>query len=165
MTLRIVPIGAGLIGPDRAGIFVNDLPGTLLQMVCDFLKNRARAIARAGVDAVVVASKDFIPLPLALAAKAGSAAMAQGRTGTARLRDKGSLMNLPSRSWSCITPGCGKAWWRAFCHRLKMRSDDGWLSIEHEEVMPNSFKRQARSAALPKGGMPAATAYSKPQEI
>ena len=36
MTLRIAVIGAGLMGSDHARIIADDLPGTTLQVVCDF---------------------------------------------------------------------------------------------------------------------------------
>ncbi|MDP3195329.1 Gfo/Idh/MocA family oxidoreductase [Tabrizicola sp.] len=85
MTIRIAVIGAGLMGGDHARIFAEDLPGASLQVVCDASETRARAvadaygaadvasdasavIARADVDAVVIASPDFTHAPLSLAA-------------------------------------------------------------------------------------------------
>jgi myo-inositol 2-dehydrogenase / D-chiro-inositol 1-dehydrogenase len=84
MTVRIAVIGAGIMGRDHARIFAEDLPGTTLQVVCDASEPRARAvaeecgaqdvasdaaavIARADVDAVVIASPDFTHAPLSLA--------------------------------------------------------------------------------------------------
>ena len=84
MTMRIAVIGAGLMGRDHARIIAEDLPGTTLHVVCDASEPRARAvaeafgaadvatdaaavIARADVDAVLIASPDATHAPLALA--------------------------------------------------------------------------------------------------
>lgn len=85
MTIRIAVIGAGLMGADHARIFAEDLPGASLQVVCDASEAHARTvadaygvadiasdaaavIARADVDAIVVASPDFTHAPLSLTA-------------------------------------------------------------------------------------------------
>lgn len=83
MTTRIAVIGAGLMGADHAKIVAEDMPGAALQVVCD--RDAARAaqvagaygaeaasdpevvIARADVDAVIIASPDFTHAPLSLA--------------------------------------------------------------------------------------------------
>ncbi len=84
MTIRIAVIGAGIMGADHARIVAEDMPGASLQVVCDMDAARARrvadthgaadtstdpeaAIARADVDAVIVASPDFTHAPLSLA--------------------------------------------------------------------------------------------------
>ncbi len=86
---------------------------------------------------------------------------------TTSLLENGSLMNIPARSWSYITLGFGhgEEWWRQFCYRLKMAGYDGWLSIEHEDVLLNSLEGLEKSVALLKGVMPAAPADYKPQAI
>ncbi|NBZ89833.1 sugar phosphate isomerase/epimerase family protein [Stagnihabitans tardus] len=86
---------------------------------------------------------------------------------TTSLLENGSLMDIPARSWSYITLGFGhgETWWRQFCYRLKMAGYDGWLSIEHEDVMLNSLEGLEKSVALLKGVMPRAPADYKPQEI
>ncbi len=89
MTVRIAVIGAGLMGADHARIVAEDMPGATLQVVCDMDLARARrvaddlgaqdvannpetVIARADVDAVIVASPDFTHTPLSMACiKAG----------------------------------------------------------------------------------------------
>ena len=90
MTQRIAVIGAGLMGADHARIVAEDMPGAVLQVVCDMDQGRARkiaeacgaadvasdpqaVIARADVDAVIIASPDFTHAPLSLACiKAGN---------------------------------------------------------------------------------------------
>ena len=84
MTIRLAVIGAGIMGSDHARIIAEDLPGTILQVICDASEPRARAlaeahgaadvatdaeavIARADVDAVIVASPDSTHAPLSLA--------------------------------------------------------------------------------------------------
>lgn len=86
---------------------------------------------------------------------------------TTSLLENGSLMDIPSRSWSYITLGFGHGedWWRQFCYRLKMGGYDGWLSIEHEDVLLNSLEGLEKSVELLKYVMPAAPADFKPQEI
>lgn len=86
---------------------------------------------------------------------------------TAGLLENGSLMNIPARSWSYITLGFGhgEEWWRQFCYRLKMAGYDGWLSIEHEDVMLNGVEGLRKSVALLKSVMPTAPSDYKPQSI
>jgi sugar phosphate isomerase/epimerase len=83
------------------------------------------------------------------------------------LLENGSLTDIPARSWSYITLGFGHSeeWWRQFCYRLKMAGYDGWLSIEHEDVLLNSLEGLEKSVALLKGVMPVAPADFKLQEI
>ncbi|MBC7735885.1 MAG: Gfo/Idh/MocA family oxidoreductase [Candidatus Saccharibacteria bacterium] len=95
MTIRIAVIGAGIMGSDHARIFAEDLPGVSIQVVCDASAPRAKAladavgavdvmsdaaaaIARADVDAVVIASPDFTHAPLSLACiRAGKRALCE----------------------------------------------------------------------------------------
>lgn len=86
---------------------------------------------------------------------------------TTSLLEHGSLMDIPARSWSYITLGFGhgEEWWRQFCYRLKMAGYDGWLSIEHEDVLLNSLEGLEKSVALLQKVMPSAPADFKPQEI
>ena len=42
---------------------------------------------------------------------------------------------------------------------------DGWLAIEHEDVLLNSLEGLEKSVALLQGVMPQAPADFKPQEI
>ena len=86
---------------------------------------------------------------------------------TTSLLENGSLMDIPSRSWSYITLGFGhgEEWWRQFCYRLRMAGYDGWLSIEHEDVLLNSLEGLETSIALLKGVMPVAASDFKLQAI
>lgn len=86
---------------------------------------------------------------------------------TTSLLENGSLTDIPARSWSYITLGFGhgEEWWRQFCYRLKMGGYDGWLSIEHEDVLLGSFEGLEKSVALLKGVMPVAPSDFKLQDI
>lgn len=86
---------------------------------------------------------------------------------TTSLLENGSLMDIPARSWSYITLGFGhgEEWWRQFCYRLKMAGYDGWLSIEHEDVLLNSLEGLEKSVTLLQGVMPGKPADYKPQDI
>jgi len=88
----------------------------------------------------------------------------QARTS---LLENGSLVDIAARSWSYITLGFGhgEEWWRQFCYRLTMAGYDGWLSIEHEDVLLNSLEGLEKSVALLKGVMPVAPSDFKPQAI
>lgn len=82
---------------------------------------------------------------------------------TTGLLENGSLMTIPARSWSYVTLGFGhgEAWWRQFCYRLKMAGYDGWLSVEHEDVLLNALEGLEKSVALLKAVMPVAPADYK----
>lgn len=86
---------------------------------------------------------------------------------TTSLLENGSLLNITARSWSYITLGFGhgEEWWRQFCYRLKMAGYDGWLSIEHEDVMLNSLEGLEKSIALLKSVMPRQASDYRPQAI
>jgi len=83
------------------------------------------------------------------------------------LLENGSLMDIRNRSWSYITLGFGhgEKWWRQFCYRLKMGSYDGWLSVEHEDVMLNSLEGLEKSVALLHGVVPRKPGDYAPQAI
>ncbi|WGV18252.1 sugar phosphate isomerase/epimerase family protein [Fuscovulum ytuae] len=89
------------------------------------------------------------------------------RQATTSLLENGSLMDIPARSWSYITLGFGhgEEWWRQFCYRLKMAGYNGWLSIEHEDVLLNSLEGLEKSVALLQCVMPSAPADYQPQAI
>jgi sugar phosphate isomerase/epimerase len=86
---------------------------------------------------------------------------------TTSLLENGSLMDIPARSWSYITLGFGhgEEWWRQFCYRLLMAGYNGYLSIEHEDVLLNSLEGLEKSVVLLKNVMPVAESDFKPQEI
>ena len=85
---------------------------------------------------------------------------------TSRL-ENGSLMDIPGRAWSYITLGYGhgESWWRDFCYRLRMVGYDGWLSIEHEDVMLNRVEGLKRSVAVLQSAAPTEKSDFKPQAI
>lgn len=84
MGIRIAILGAGIMGADHARIIAHQLPGAVLHIVCDAARDRAKhvadtygandiatdplaVIARADVDAVLIASPDPTHAPLTLA--------------------------------------------------------------------------------------------------
>lgn len=64
-------------------------------------------------------------------------------------------------------PGRGKVYEELArgCYRLKMAGYEGWLSIEHEDVLLNSLEGLEKSVALLQGVMPVAVSDYKPQDI
>jgi myo-inositol 2-dehydrogenase / D-chiro-inositol 1-dehydrogenase len=84
MTIRIGIIGAGIMGADHARIFVEEVPGTTLHVICDANAPRAKLVATTtgalnvasdplsvindpSVDAIVIAAPDQFHAPLTLA--------------------------------------------------------------------------------------------------
>jgi sugar phosphate isomerase/epimerase len=78
------------------------------------------------------------------------------KQATTSLLENGSLIDIPARSWSYITLGYGhgESWWREFCYRLRMVGYDGWLSIEHEDVVLSRLEGARRSVELLKAVVP-----------
>lgn len=72
------------------------------------------------------------------------------RQATTSLLETGPQADVAARSWSYITLGYGhdERWWREFCYRLRMNGYDGWLSIEHEDVMLSRLEGVRRSVQL-----------------
>ncbi len=85
MSVRVAIIGAGVMGGDHAQILANDVPGATLGVICDANTERARSIgaatgcanitsdpmatiARADVDAILIASPDETHEALTIAA-------------------------------------------------------------------------------------------------
>jgi sugar phosphate isomerase/epimerase len=89
------------------------------------------------------------------------------KQATTSLLENGNLTDTAGRSWSYATLGFGHGgdWWRQFCYRLKMGGYDGWLSVEHEDVMLNALEGLEKSVALLKDVMPIAPADYAPQAI
>ncbi len=85
---------------------------------------------------------------------------------TSRL-ENGSLMDIPGRAWSYITLGYGsdQQFWKDFCYRLRMVGYDGWLSIEHEDVMLSREEGVKKSVELLQAVAPSETSDYKPQEF
>ncbi|MBV8565216.1 MAG: sugar phosphate isomerase/epimerase [Methylobacteriaceae bacterium] len=81
--------------------------------------------------------------------------------------ENGSLVDIPARAWSYITLGFGngESFWRDFCYRLRLNGYDGWLSIEHEDVMLSREEGVHKSVALLKAVAPAEAADYKPLEL
>lgn len=80
----------------------------------------------------------------------------RSRQATTGLLENGPLTDIPARSWTYITLGYGhgESWWREFCYRLRMVGYDGWLSIEHEDVILSRMEGARRSVELLRAVMP-----------
>jgi len=63
--------------------------------------------------------------------------------------------NVKDRAWSYITLGIGhgEQWWRRFCYRLRVNGYDGWLSIEHEDIILSRMEGMRRSVDLLKSAL------------
>jgi sugar phosphate isomerase/epimerase len=63
--------------------------------------------------------------------------------------------NVKDRAWSYITLGIGhgEQWWRQFCYRLRVNGYDGWLSIEHEDIILSRMEGMRRSVDLLKSAL------------
>jgi sugar phosphate isomerase/epimerase len=79
------------------------------------------------------------------------------KQATTSLLENGSLTDVAARAWTYITLGYGhgESWWREFCYRLRMVGYDGWLSIEHQDVMLSRLEGVRRSIDLLKAVAPA----------
>jgi sugar phosphate isomerase/epimerase len=86
---------------------------------------------------------------------------------TTSLLENGPLTDVAVRSWSYITLGYGhgEPWWREFCYRLRMSGYDGWLSIEHEDVLLSRFEGLKRSVDVLRSAVPREAADFAPQAI
>ena len=73
---------------------------------------------------------------------------------TGRLETAGHE-NVKSRAWNYITLGYGhgEQWWRQFCYRLRLNGYDGWLSIEHEDIILSRTEGMRRSVDLLKSAL------------
>jgi sugar phosphate isomerase/epimerase len=62
---------------------------------------------------------------------------------------------VKDRSWSYVTLGYGhgELWWREFCYALRLNGYDGWLSIEHEDIVLSRMEGIRRSVDLLKRTM------------
>ena len=89
------------------------------------------------------------------------------KQATTSLLENGGLTDIAARSWSFITLGFGhgEEWWRQFCYRLRLGGYDGWLSVEHEDVMLDALEGLEKSVELLKRVMPAARADDAPPPI
>jgi sugar phosphate isomerase/epimerase len=86
---------------------------------------------------------------------------------TTSLLENGGLTDIAARSWSYVTLGYGhgEQWWRAFCYRLRMAGYDGWLSIEHEDVMLSRREGLTKSVAFLKSVASSEASDYAPQEF
>ena len=87
------------------------------------------------------------------------------RQAVTSLLENGSLTDIAARSWSYITLGFGhsEGWWREFCYRLRLAGYDGWLSIEHEDVVLSRIEGLRRSVDLLRASAPVEASDFRPQ--
>ncbi|MFT7650072.1 MAG: sugar phosphate isomerase/epimerase [Candidatus Poriferisodalaceae bacterium] len=85
---------------------------------------------------------------------------------TTRL-ENGPLDALADRSWWHVTLGYGHSedWWREFCYRLRLSGYDGWLSIEHEDILIGRIEGVRRSVELLQAVAPIGPADYRPQNM
>jgi sugar phosphate isomerase/epimerase len=79
--------------------------------------------------------------------------------------ENGSLMDVPGHAWSYIMVGSGndQQFRKDFCYRLRVSRYDGWLSIEHEDVMLSRIEGVLKSVELLKSVAPSEAGDCKPQ--
>jgi sugar phosphate isomerase/epimerase len=77
---------------------------------------------------------------------------AQNLTGCLETIEHG---NVKDRAWNYVTLGYGhgEQWWREFCYGLRLNGYDGWLSIEHEDIVLSRLEGMRRSIDLLKRTM------------
>jgi sugar phosphate isomerase/epimerase len=61
--------------------------------------------------------------------------------------------------------GSDQQFWKDFCYRLRMVGYDGWLSIEHEDVMLSRIEGVRKSVELLQAVAPSEAGDCKPQEF
>src|SRR5258708_28269296 len=63
--------------------------------------------------------------------------------------------HVKERAWNYITLGYGhgEQWWRQFCYRLRLNGYDGWLSIEHEDIVLSRMEGLRRSVDVLKSAL------------
>ena len=81
--------------------------------------------------------------------------------------ENGPLDRVADRSWWHTTLGYGhpESWWREFCYRLRMVGYDGWLSIEHEDVVIGRVEGVRRSVELLRAVAPTDPADYRTQDV
>ena len=87
-------------------------------------------------------------------------AAVQAETG---LLESGELEDVAARSWNYVTIGVGhgEEWWRRFCRVLRMIGYEGWISVEHEDMLMEGLEGLEKSVALLRGVMSVAAANSR----
>jgi sugar phosphate isomerase/epimerase len=68
---------------------------------------------------------------------------------TGRLETLGHS-NVKAQAWNYITLGYGHddRWWRECCYSLRLNGYDGWLSIEHEDIVLSRMEGLRKSVEL-----------------
>lgn len=89
------------------------------------------------------------------------------RQATTSLLENGPLDNPAARAWTYVTLGFGHGedWWRSFALRLRMAGYDGWVSIEHEDVLLERLEGVRRSVELLRATFPSEPSDYAPQSV
>lgn len=177
MTVRIAIIGAGIMGADHARIIAEDLPGAMLQVVCDASDERAHKIAdecgagdvstdplatirRGDVDAILIASPDETHAPLSLAAiEAGKPVLCEKPLSQSSKECVGVIEAEVSRGRQFVQLGFMRRFDPSY-RDMKAALDDGSLGAA---IMMHNFHRNVEAPANFTGQM--AITNSAPHEF
>ncbi|OHV72767.1 Gfo/Idh/MocA family oxidoreductase [Ensifer sp. LCM 4579] len=177
MSVRIAIVGAGIMGADHARIVSEDLPGAILQVVCDASSERARHVAessgatdvatdpvetirRNDVDAVLIASPDETHAPLSLAAiEAGKPVLCEKPLSQSSKECLGVIEAEVARGRQFVQLGFMRRFDPSY-RSMKASLDDGSLG---RPIMMHNFHRNVEAPANFTGQM--AITNSAPHEF
>ncbi|MCP8895228.1 Gfo/Idh/MocA family oxidoreductase [Shinella daejeonensis] len=177
MSVRIAIIGAGIMGADHARLVAEDVPGAVLQVVCDASPERAKQVAeahgaadaatdpfatlrRSDVDAILIASPDETHAPLTQAAiAAGKPALCEKPLSQNSAECLGVIEAEVARGRRFVQVGFMRRFDPSY-REMKMALDDGFLG---SAIMMHNFHRNVEAPPSFTGQM--AITNSAPHEF